>query len=285
MRFDYWTVRLVPDVFGLTTYGVGVIVANPGTGETRNRFRNVEPLLRRHENKGELATALKRVVKDVQKSQDEPAALDLGGSLSVTGRLDIAAKHWMNEVRVDPRKPVEAQSIDAALEVLYSTLICCDEASPSRTSKSVTQLRKEVRATYEKLPNLREATWVEPVVDLSLWMMDLNLAVVDNEKVIELNQVFNFHTSQTDKLEKDVDSWTLKVDKLRNDGGTLNGADRHAVIATDTGITSPVLVPSEGEQLDLFEAFKSKADKLDIVVVPVEKIGQHAARIEDSLVA
>lgn len=285
MRFDYWTVRLVPDVFGLTKYGVGVVVVNPDTGETRNKFRPVEPLLRRHENRRELTTGLKHLVKDVEQSQDEQTALDLGGSLSLMGHLDIAAKHSMNEVRIDPRKPVEAQSIDAALEVLYSTLICGGDTSRTRTSKSVTRLRKEVQKTYRNLPRLREATWVDPVVELSLWKMDLNLAVVENEKVIELNQVFNFSTSQTDKLESDVESWTLKVDKLRNEGGTLNSAVRNAAIATDAGITSPVWVPSEGEQLDLFEAFKSKAKRLNITVVPMEKMETHAARLEDYLAA
>ena len=118
MAFDYWTVRLLPGVFAITTFGVGVIVADPRTGEAKSTFRDVRPLLHAHQNRDALVGQLSAFIEEVQQeSKDRPR---------FPKYLDGVAENRMNEVRVEARKTIAAESIESALSLLYSTLVCGD---------------------------------------------------------------------------------------------------------------------------------------------------------------
>lgn len=58
MRFDYWTVRAVPQPMGITNIGVGVIVLDPRTGESQFKFQDTQRALTGSESREAIKQAL-----------------------------------------------------------------------------------------------------------------------------------------------------------------------------------------------------------------------------------
>lgn len=282
MLFDYWTVSVVPDPMGITSIGAGVVVVDPRSNEVRSRFRSRQ-FLRGFDKTGALKAALKDFTRQVEDFEEDGAVLDLGGNLTLPGYLSIVTDHWMNEVRVGGPAHMDAESVDAAAELLFTTLIGGTQATPRQ--KTVKQLRKYVRAQYEQFPSLRDASIFGVPAIIKDRELDLNLSVVSASQVFELNQVFNFQARDTTNILNDVDRWTLKVDKLRAEGAVLDFDGVHICVPPTVKVTAPVYLPESTKQQDAFDKFKAFCKQADIAVIPSQSIGEHARELDGQLAA
>ena len=78
---------------------------------------------------------------------------------------------------------------------------------------------------YRSFPELGKATVPDADVSVARRELDLNLAVVREDPVLELNQAFNFQVDNPAKTRSHIDAWTLKIDILRQEGGKLKYND------------------------------------------------------------
>lgn len=95
----------------------------------------------------------------------------------------------------------------------------------SDVKPGVRQLKREIRTVYRSFPELGKATVPDADVSVARRELDLNLAVVREDTVLELNQAFNFQVDNPATTRSHIDSWTLKIDKLWQAGGKLPHQD------------------------------------------------------------
>lgn len=266
---------------GITTIGVGVIVIDPATGQSRNRFRTDRGIRHDSEFPDAIAPALNSFKADLKKLTTPTEPLNLKGQHTLSSYLEFTSRHWQNLVRVHTMQSMDAANIDEATDLLFSTLI--GEAPAGKNHHDVRQVRRFVRQEYEQHPRLEQATIFDADVRVSRRELDLNLAVVDDDDVIELNQAFNFQSSDAKSTRSAIDSWTLKVDKLQRDGGQLLTAKNTISVSPNLTVVAVTTPPNSPAQHKNFQQFQDFCRDLNITMLDTKEIPQHAAQLDRHL--
>lgn len=278
MRFDYWTVRVIPRPMGITSIGVGVIVFDPQSGQSSTKFHPSSRLYSDSEHSEAITHALGQFKTELQNLSASSHSLDLGNNLSLPGYLSFLNGHWMNQVRIDQVQSMDAADINAATNLLYSVLI---GDSPAQTSRhSVARIRSKVRKTYREFEHLSQFTVEDVSINVSERELDLNVAVIEDTDVIEVNQAFNFQTADPNLTQSLTDSWTLKVDKLQSHGGMLVTPHSEFEVDKDLHFVAVVQMPETASQNKIFHQFEGYCHDLKIDVIDQSAIWQHAESLE-----
>ncbi|OFK93168.1 hypothetical protein HMPREF2792_11485 [Corynebacterium sp. HMSC068H04] len=281
MRFDYWTVSVVPRPMGITTIGVGVIVIDAATGETKNHFRSDRGIHHDSDFPEAIRRALQHFKADLKKLTTTTEPLNLDGQHTLSSYLEFISGHWNNLIKVHPMQSMDAANLNEATDLLFSTLI--GEAPTGKHQQDVRQVRRFIRKQYEQLPSLEKATIFDADVQVARRELDLTLAVVDDEEVIELNQAFNFRSSDANITRAAIDSWTLKVDKLQQAGGELTAGETLISIPRELDIVAVTTLPNSSAQKKNYQQFREFCGDLDISMLTMEEIPQHAASLNRRL--
>ena len=284
MRFDYWTVRAVPQPMGITTIGVGVVVLDPRTEESQFKFKDAQRVLTGSESEEAIKQALQSLKNELEQLSASPKPLYLGDRYSLRGYLTFASIHWMNIIRVDQVKSMDAANIAEATELLFSTLI--GDQAQSDTNPGVRQLNRDIRTVYRSFPELGKATVPDADVSVARRELDLNLAVVWDDTVLELNQAFNFQVDNPAKTRSHIDAWTLKIDKLWQEGGKLTNQDSLIDINKDRlSITAVALEPTTSAQRKNYALFRDFCHDLNVTLISSSRVGEHAESLNRRLSA
>ena len=154
----------------------------------------------------------------------------------------------------------------------------------SDVKPGVRQLKREIRTVYRSFPELGKATVPDADVSVARRELDLNLAVVRDGTVLELNQAFNFQVDNPAKTRSHIDSWTLKIDKLRQEGGKLKYNDSSLEICRDhLSVTAVVLDPATTAQRKNYELFQDFCHDLDVTLISSSRVGEHAESLNRQL--
>ncbi|OFT30670.1 DUF3037 domain-containing protein [Corynebacterium sp. HMSC08D02] len=94
MRFDYWTVRAVPQPMGITTIGVGVIVFDPRTGQSQFRFKDAHRALTHSDNRDTIKHALQNFKNELEQLSAPTEPLYPEDRYSLRGYLTFISSHW-----------------------------------------------------------------------------------------------------------------------------------------------------------------------------------------------
>ena len=266
---------------GITTIGVGVIVIDPTTGQSRNRFRTDRGIRHESEFPDAITPALNSFKADLKKLTTTTEPLNLKGQHTLSSYLEFASHHWQNLVQVHTMQSMDAANIGEATDLLFSTLI--GEVPAGKNRYDVRQVRRFVRQEYEQHPHLEQATIFDADVQVSQRELDLNLAVVDDDEVIELNQAFNFQSSDAKSTRSAIDSWTLKVDKLQREGGQLLTSATKISVPRNLTVVAVTTSPNSPAQHNNFEQFRDFCRDLDIKMLDTKEITQHAAQLDKRL--
>ncbi|OFT30671.1 hypothetical protein [Corynebacterium sp. HMSC08D02] len=179
---------------------------------------------------------------------------------------------------------MNAVNISEATEMLFDTLI--GGQAQSDVKPGVRQLKREIRTVYRSFPELGKATVPDADVSVARRELDLNLAVVRDGTVLELNQAFNFQVDNPAKTRSHIDSWTLKIDKLRQEGGKLKYNDSSLEICRDhLSVTAVVLDPATTAQRKNYELFQDFCHDLDVTLISSSRVGEHAESLNRQLSA
>lgn len=284
MQFDYWTARAVPQPMGITTIGVGVVVLDPRTGESQFKFKDAQRAFTGSESQEAIKQALQNLKTELEQLSATTKPLYLGDRYSLRDYLTFISSHWMNIIRVDQVQSMDAANISEATQLLFDTLI--GSQAQSDVKPGVRQLKREIRTVYRSFPELGKATVPDADVSVARRELDLNLAVVRDDTVLELNQAFNFQVDSPAKTRSHIDVWTLKIDKLRQEGGTLKYNDSSLEIGKDhLSVTAVALDPVTTAQRENYELFRDFCHDLNVTLISSSRVGEHAESLNRRLSA
>lgn len=283
MRFPYWTICAVPQPMGITTLGVGVIVLDPKTGEIRSQFRRDRSLFSATEFETAIITSINLLEREVEEFHSPQTQIALNPNSTLAGMLSLRQNHWNNLLRIDPVRQMDAADLSSALDLLFETYI--GHPPTRQTNLTIPKIQRNIRKIYEEFPKLRKATIMEPRARVSNHEINLNLAVVEHDQVFELNSAFNFSLQDVRTLHEKTELWSLKIDKLRQQGGELQLKDSVSELVPNVRVVAMYEPPRTNLQIEAFTSINSFWKELSIEAVPVVDAKTHANTLESLLPA
>lgn len=283
MRFDYWTIRVTPHPMGITTLGVGVVVVDPKTTASVFRLHNRIPKVLDNQDCSAISNALAQLEKDLRQLTKGEPRLSLDGNLTMEGYLSIAGDHWSNLIRIDQPRTMDADSLDEAADLIFQVVV--GSPLPKQRKPDVRHLRQAVRKQYHSFPGLRDATLTDAKVTLQRHTLDLDLAVVNEGTILELNQAFNFQATDFKAIEKTIETWSLKIEKLRNHGGVFITPQEQLDLPANVPIVTVVESPQNYSQEKVYEDFRTYCMDLSVEILTQKSLTHHAEELERSLAA
>lgn len=135
--------------------GVGVVVDDPTTGSLAHRFvEKPHALLSRYPHHDATTRAIRDLERWLVDASSTPAPFELDERFVNAGILDTMAHRWNNLITNNDREYVSADSIHAAVDLLFTKLISHGETA--KKSRRVAEVRERVLGTYESKETLRE---------------------------------------------------------------------------------------------------------------------------------
>lgn len=271
MRFDVWTIRVVPRPLSVTSIGVGVIVYDRLTARFKTHFCNVKSVFNSHDNVGAIERSLKVLMQHVEDHAIAQPSLEISESFHLPSRLSLLNQHWNNLIRVDQARVIDANNLDHATELAFEVFIGVEPVRETRTT--VSQIRKRIRTAYTNDPVLSEITKIDPRVETSAYSFGLNVAVLNNEEVYELNQAFNITDQQS--FER-AEAWELKVARLREKGGQLLFNEEAVSINENVDVVAVLRNSPQSKNKEQFRVLTQRWEDLGIKLLKEADIESHA---------
>lgn len=285
MLFKYWTVRLRPTPVSLTTFGAGVVVMDEVRGRVDSRFLKSNSTLYFSAEVANTAAPQLQLIQKQLKSLDNPqASLDLGEDYQIANVLRTYSSEWNNMVIVDRERVISADSLEAALEILFREYV--GEKVRVRRPQKVTQVRRTVRRAYEDSALICPLLIEKPRLVTIGNNRTIDFAVRGETEVFELNAAFNFATTGFEETQNKVEAWTWRIDHLRSKGGLLEAKDSDSfTIDEDTPVVATIYPPETERQREVYEESTEEWVNLGVEVVPYDRIDQHTRQLERLIAA
>lgn len=271
MRFDVWTIRVVPRPMSVTSIGVGVIVYDPLTTQFTTRFCNVKSVFNSHDNVAAIERSLKVLRQHMEDHAVAQPSLEISESFHLPSHLSLLNQHWNNLIRVDHPRVIDANNLNHATELAFEVFIGVEPVRGTRIT--VSQIRKRIRTAYTNDPVLSEITKIDPHVETSSYSFSLNVAVLNNEEVYELNQAFNITDQQS--FER-AEAWELKVARLREKGGQLLFNDDAVSINENVDVVAVLRDSPQNKNKKQFRVLTQRWEDLGIKLLKESDIESHA---------
>ncbi|AGP31190.1 hypothetical protein [Corynebacterium terpenotabidum] len=291
MRYRYWTIQVTPDSMRLLTFGVGVLVLEEETG------RHVLRTIPRHDalpastgSDESIRNGIDFLRDELQGADSRPGGLRLAGVETLSSLADHMVHHWNNFITVDAPRYAAAESLEAAVELLYGMFV----AVPSRTrSKApIYALKDSINQAYTARPELKRALRQSPELQAGPVDGSLDLALVgEGDRVVELNSSFSFLQSNPTETRRTILAWNYGIDKLRERGGVLTIPPRRGQSETlqelELPDNAPVVVtydpPETKRQREVFSSVREQWEELDVLAVPRSDVPAHVERVATRL--
>lgn len=140
---------------GITTIGVGVVVLGPRTGEPRFKFKDMQRAFTDSESQGAIEQTLQNFKNELEQLSAPTEPLYLGDRYSLRGYLTFVGSHWMNIIRVDQVRSMDAADISDATQLLFDTLI--GGQAQSDVKPGVRQLKRKNPHCVPLVPGTRKS--------------------------------------------------------------------------------------------------------------------------------
>lgn len=280
MRYRYWTIQVRPTPTNISNIGVGVVVEDPSTGALAHRFvEKPQTLLSRYADSDVAARIIRDLDRWLTKASDSPASLELDERFVNAGILDTMVHRWNNLITVNHKQYVSAESLQAAVELLFRKLISHGESASK--ARRVTQVRQRVLTAYESKESLRELIVSRPELTIEDDLGErFDLGVIRDTRVLELNDAFSMHSSDPRQTEHRIQAWTWKMSTLRSSGALLKLPNGESFeVDNNTPIVATLWPPKTSEEQKLLLTMSRRWDKLGIDYVDVNDIEIHAEKL------
>lgn len=279
MRFDYWTISVVPEPMSITRLGFGLIVTDPRTGELETFFRDDRLISKIFPAMSFLARSIKNLETELKLFRGASASsLPIAHELTLDGFMRQRHTDWNNAIQISQKESVDAANLKSAVSLLAMKLLGAEQSKPHRTS--VYDLRRQLMNTYREFPTLRKLTFQNVDARVGRWNIDLTSAVIEGECVHEINQSFNFDSSSSAEANNRANYWAMKIEKLRNSGGELEHEKEGISVGNTTPVVAFILAPSAEQDQEEFQKTLDFFRDVDIEVKSRSTIQSHAAALE-----
>src|SRR5699024_2845431 len=232
--------------------GFGLIVTDPRTGELETLFRDDRLISKMFPRMNFLARSAKNLEKELKIFRGTSASsLPISPELTLDGFMKERHADWNNAIQIGQKESMDAANLQSAVSLLALKLLGAEQSRPHRTT--VHDLRRQLMNTYREFPMLRKLTVPNVHARVDRWDVDLTSAVIDGEKVHEINQSFNFDSSSSADATTRANFWALKIEKLRNSGGEIEREKESVSVDSATPVVAFILAPSAEQEQEEFQ--------------------------------
>lgn len=266
MRYNYWTLRYLPDAVRGEFVNVGLIVGRDGADWS---MRSIETFDRASRLGGDLATArswVSSIRANLARTSRDYLALDRVG----------ASEAWVNDMRtfhnncvqVSDALPVVADSAEEAVALLFDRLV----SEPPRTKRSTSHSRAVTRlreAYAQRLPDLSLLNRVR--VHSGRQQMDFDFALADGS-IQQLSRVWAFDLKDSALQVDRVQAWGFRIEELRDNGGELTASGGQSFeVSHDVPVRVLYVPPSNAEGNESLEVARDAWKRIDAQAMPVSR--------------
>lgn len=111
-----------------------------------------------------------------------------------------------------------------------------------------------------------------------------DLALIDSGETRELVRAIPFDVEPDSHHVHGIESWTLRVSGLRNEGGTIASGSKLIELSPDSPVTVIYAPPKTKQQYDVYEQMSRHWTTFRIESVPVGEAEAHARELALQLV-
>lgn len=280
MKFQYWTITLEHDPTLLDRQGLGVVVEDAGGAAT---FRLVSSSdIRSAGLTADSLTAARTMLgvlrEDLQPLTAAQPVLALNDDrIAVQGLLNTAVERWNNFVRVQPPRILVADmELGQAADYLFSTFI--RRPTAQRSSRRL-ELQNRVVSSYRNADRLEPLMQENPITTFGGVRARTDLALIDSGDTRELVRAIPFDVEPDSNHVRGIESWTLRVSGLRNEGGTIVAGSKLIELSPESPVTVVYAPPKTKQQYDVYEHMSRHWSTFGIDSVPVGEAEAHAQEL------
>jgi hypothetical protein len=220
VSYRYWAVRFVPDPARGEFTNVGIIAG----ADDADWAVSLDPRFVR--NHGDFSSDLRELApwrRAVTRAVDSHANTGLGqGSTMSSAVLEHMRRRQSNVIQFAAPLPVVASTAEEAVRLLYPVLV---ERQGSGRGAALTRrgLRAQVRHSFERRAGfiVGHDLFVEPGFTVGRQHGDFDLARAARDSLV-LTNVWAFNVRTLTRLERDLQSWSYLVGRIRDDGARLD---------------------------------------------------------------
>lgn len=245
MKYTYSSIRFVPDPVKGEFVNLGLIVGSDETGDWRIETIENRGRARKLDESGKLLPSVVAELERIEAQIDSAAELE-DESVYDVSRLWLTdmAKQSRGIIQYSPPKPVLADDVDQAIEILWSRLVVDSEVR-RRTAVTRKNLRARFRSALSQRLTATEHHFKEHVtLQASQSRSEIDFAL-HNGKVKQLTQCWSLQLQDTDRVLKDIKSWAWTIRGLRHSGGTAVSGDERYEVPSDVNLKVIYAKPSE----------------------------------------
>lgn len=261
MRYNYWTLRYLPDPGRGEFVNIGLLVGRDGADWA---VRTVQTLDRASRLGGDL-----NVVRDWTKhlklmvSQDEHV---LTGIVMNEHRIREWIGFHNNSVQISTPRPVVASSATQALDLMFDRLV----VEPTRTTRS-TSYSRAVSTLGDAYKRIRPDVALRKRVKITAGRQTLDFDyALANDRIQELSRVWAFDLKDMDPQIEKVQAWGFRIEELRGGGGFTAGQDQLKV-TPEVPVKVLYVPPKTALQRESLELAKDAWERIDAEFLPLDR--------------
>lgn len=242
--YKYWVLRYVPSVMRGEFVNVGVIVG----AQDDWAMRSLHDLSGKSELGGDLRHCrewIRQLEEEVQATHE----LELPGVQRMSEvRLDRLTTFYNNSVQIAPGGPVAADSAEEAAELMFGLLV--GQSKRERTQRLKTKMNRRFESALEEWSQgyAGRSYKKRPVIKTGRISEQFDFSL--SAEALALTHTWPFTGSDPHRVQKDVRSWALSVQRLRHEGADMIHGKSSSVTRVPEDVRVGVLVnPPKSERL------------------------------------
>ncbi|NKS66341.1 DUF3037 domain-containing protein [Rhodococcus hoagii] len=264
MRYNYWTLRYLPDAVRGEFVNIGLIVGRDGADWS---MRSIESFNRASRLGGDLSVAhswIKTLRSTFASANSGDYLTRVGSGVSEDWIVRLRGFH-NNCVQISEPLPVVASSANEAVDLLFDRLVVEPVQQKRNTSRghALTALRNAYLRQFDE-----EALLSRVRVRSGRQGMDFDFALT-NDSIEELSKVWTFDKKDLNRQVDQVQAWGFRVEELRNHGGELETDRRAYEVPSDVPVKVLFVPPRTDEGHETLAIARDAWTRIDATALPI----------------
>ncbi|GAA1015970.1 hypothetical protein Aple_011160 [Acrocarpospora pleiomorpha] len=287
-RYLYSIIRCLPDPQTGEFVNVGVIAGDPDTGDWAiRRLSNIERI-RKFASQAALEVSDRFIARITGEIDDARAAAeaDTGEPLGEAWLNRLCRDH-RNTVQLSAPAPVLAGHAEAALELIFRSMMIDPAMQPRQETVSRNRAIQDLRDAYNRaeIPGSLLKPRVRVFVGERLHS-PIDFAVA-NGTVVQLTQAWSFQVTVIDDLSTRVKAWGYAIERLRRGDAArlVDAQDSVSGVSSDVDLQIVVVPPKTAHQGIAYEEAQQVFSGLGAAVHTLDDVDAVPARAAALLAA
>lgn len=249
MRYVYSMLRFVPDPARGEFVNIGAIVGSDESTEWELRLVQNNRRARSIDDRGSLSSVWARLNAISETIDKYTAALEERTDPPVEiceAWLKAMADEASNLIQLSPPAPIKSDSLDAAMDIVFSELIVDPDRVRSQFKQKVVA-SAAVRRAYQEYALRKGRDFIEQIDVRGRHHEERFDFAVANGRVVQLAQTFSFQRPDKQRLAEEIKAWAFTVEDIKRGGAKAVKEARASDVASDVAIAVVFVPPVHGD--------------------------------------